>query len=300
MRYWIIISLVFMLTAASCGAASTPSRQPVTLTDLQTAETKFDQLALSLVEAWNSRDGQSVKNLFTDEAEARDRSYGDHMVGPDQIAGLIAVVSAFGLDWKVQQTDRYIGMDNGLAVDELWNLKFGSVQYTQDHPMMEVDWLQTRDDLISNWTILYDLDTLEELDVPTSQRLKNAKSLLSAYQSAWSSGDELAVGELYASDAVRADTIFMEQQEGQVAITAFANSFFAWYPDVKWSLSFSFGEGMGDAPITGGLYTIKVTDLSGQPCEVKAAVLLQASENLISHETLYYEPESLISCGWAQ
>jgi len=300
MRHWKIILLVFLLSAVACGGLHPAPRQPVTINNLQAAETKFGQIAGGLLETWNSRDAQAVKDLFTDDAEAYDRSFGDHVVGPDQITGLIAIVSAFGPNWEARQTDRYIGLDNGLVIDELWNLKFGSIQFTQDHPMMDVDWLQTRDDRISNWTILYGLDTLEELAIPTSQRLDQAKSLLSSYQTAWSSGKEQAVAQLYTNDAVREDMVFMERQEGQKAIASFAKSFFGWYPGVQWNISLEFGEGRGDAPITGGLYAIKVTNEAGQPCEVKVAVLLQTVENLITQETLYYDAQSLISCGWAR
>jgi len=257
-------------------------------------------MAGGLLEAWHANDVQAGSNIFTTDAEAFDRSFGDHAVGPDQIMGLISIVSSFGPDWAALQTDQYIGLDNGLVVDEMWNLKFGSIQFTQDHPMIEVDWLQTRDDRISRWTILYALDNLEELAIPTSQRLDQARSLLSSYQAAWSSGDAQAVEQLYAVDAVREDMIFMERQEGQKAIATFARAFFDWYPGGLWNISFDFGEGIGNAPITGGLYKIKVTDLTGQPCEIKVAVLLQAAENLITQETVYYEPQSLISCGWAK
>jgi ketosteroid isomerase-like protein len=300
MRIWRIILPVFLLSAVACGCLHPAPRQPVTINNLQAAETKFGQIAGGLLETWNSRDTQVVKDLFTDDAEAYDRSFGDHVVGPDQITGLIAIVSAFGPNWEARQTDRYIGLDNGLVVDEMWNLKFGSIQFTQDHPMMDIDWLQTRNDRISNWTILYGLDTLEELAIPSLQRLDQARSLLSSYQAAWSSGKVQAVTQLYANDAVREDMVFMERQEGQRAITTFAKSFFGWYPGAQWNISLEFGEGIGDAPITGGLYTIKVNDQNGQPCEVKMAILLQTAENLIIQETLYYEAQSLISCGWAR
>lgn len=301
MKRSMIILLVLIITITSCGVKpNTPSRLPVSHTKLKVSAVTFDKIAGGMLEAWHANDLQAVSNIFATDAEAYDRSFGDHVVGPDQIMGLIAIVSSFGPEWAALQTDQYIGLDDGIVVDELWNLKFGSIQFTQDHPMMEVDWLQTQDDRISKWTILYSLDTLEELDIPTQQRLDQARSLLSSYQAAWSSGESQAVGQLYASDAVRDDTVFLERQEGQKAIKAFAGSFFDWFPGVQWSTSFEFGEGRGDTPITGGLYAIKVTNPNEQPCEVKVAVLLQTIDNLIIQETLYYEPQSLISCGWAQ
>jgi ketosteroid isomerase-like protein len=301
MKRWMIVLIVFILTTASCGKSHTAPREPVTLASLQTSAVSFDHLASGNVEGWNSRNRQAVTDLFTEDAEARDRTYGDHAVGRDQIAGLIAGVASFGPSWQARVTDQYIGSDGGLAVDELWDLQFGSIQFTQDHPFIEVDWLQTRDDLISNWTIFYGRYTMEELEAATPTRLILENSLVLSYRSAWSSGDQRVVAALYTSDAVREDMVFMERQEGQKAIASFAESFFNWYPDAQWNFILDFGEGHGDAPITGGLYVIKVKDDNGQPCEVKVAVLLQTSENLlITHETLYYEPQSLISCGWAR
>lgn len=94
------------------------------------------------------------------------------------------------------------------------------------------------------------------------------------------------MAELYSSDAVREDTIIGERLEGREVIASFAESFFAWYPGVQWSLPLGFGEGRGDTPTTGGVFTIRVSDSDGQPCEVQAVVLLQASEDKIVDEVL--------------
>jgi ketosteroid isomerase-like protein len=298
MRCWRIVLLVFILATTSCGGSHTAPRQPVKLASLQTAATNFDHMASGLHEASISGDKQAVNNLFTEDAEAHDRTFGDDAVGPQQIAGLISVVSSSST--KTQLMDQYIGLENGLTVDHMWNFTLGATNYTQDQPMIEVDWLQIRDNRIAYWSLYYALDIIEGIGMATSTRLDQARTVLSSYQAAWSSGDTQAVAELYASDAVREDMVFMERQEGQKSIVPFAETFFKWYPGVQWNLSLGFGDGMGDAPVTGGLYVITVNDLNGQPCEVRAAVLLQTSENLITHETLYYESQSLIKCGWAQ
>jgi ketosteroid isomerase-like protein len=144
------------------------------------------------------------------------------------------------------------------------------------------------------------LEATEKLKLGTKKRFDEARSLLSSYQSAWSSGDSIRVAELYSNDAVRTDTLFHEKQEGQEAITSFAESFFAWYPDALWILLQSFGEWQGESPIIGGTFAVEVTDSANQTCEVLVAVLLQASEGKIAHESIYYEPDSLIKCGWAK
>lgn len=60
----------------------------------------------------------------------------------------------------------------------------------------------------------------------------------------------------------------------------------------------ALGEGKGETPTIGGTYAVELTDSANQPCEVLVVVLLQASEGKITHEALYYEPESFIKCGW--
>ena len=110
----------------------------------------------------------------------------------------------------------------------------------------------------------------------------------------------MRVAVLYSNDAMRIDTLFQEKQEGQEDLTSFAEIFFAWYPEAQWTLLQSFGEWNGEAPLIGGTYAIEVTDSTKQPCEVLVAVLLQTSEGKITNEDLYYEPDSLIKCGWAR
>jgi ketosteroid isomerase-like protein len=292
---------IALLVATSCGAKpETSTRTPASLADVNEADLALEALARAQVDAWNSRDGQAVKVLFTEDAVADDVTFAEHAVGVNQIAGLVAGVSGFGASWQARLMDRYIGLQDGLALDGLWNLRFGMSEFTQDDPIVEVDWLRTRDSRISHWTLFYGLDFMEKVGATTPLRLDQVKSLLSRYQVAWSSGSEREVANLYSSDAIRLDTIFQERLEGRKAIASWASSFFAWYPGAQWNLALAFGEGSGQSPTTGGLYGISVRDLRGQPCQVQAAVLLHASQDLIVDEVLYYQAESLARCGWAQ
>ena len=108
------------------------------------------------------------------------------------------------------------------------------------------------------------------------------------------------VGDLYAHDAVREDTIFGERAEGREAITSFAESFFAWYSGARWKLLLPFGDGWPHAPVMGGVFAITVSGPSGEQCEVHAAVRVKTSDDQIVHEALYYGADSLASCGWAR
>ena len=88
--------------------------------------------------------------------------------------------------------------------------------------------------------------------------------------------------------------------EGSEAISSFAESFFAWYPGAQLTLLQAFGEGMGETPVICGIFALKVTDPTGQTCDLLVAVLLQAPEGKITHEALYYEPNLLIKYGWVK
>jgi hypothetical protein len=79
-----------------------------------------------------------------------------------------------------------------------------------------------------------------------------------------------------------------------------AESFFAWYPGAQWKLLLPFGDWRLGAPVAGGVFAITVSGVSGERCEVHAAVLLKTSDNQIVHEALYFGADSLISCGWAR
>jgi hypothetical protein len=202
-------------------------------------------------------------------------------------------------NWKADTYDQFINREGGISVDHLWDLSLGSQTFGMWNTLTGVDWLETKNGRVSSWTVFYGLDSLEKMSLFSSQLLAQRRSLLSAYQSAWSSGDAQRVASLYTSDAVREDSLFGESRVGRDSISSYAQWFHAWFPEAQWTLWLGFGVGV-DSPRTGGLYFIKVNDLNGQPCGISAAVLLQTAEDKIALETLFYEPVSLISCGWAR
>jgi hypothetical protein len=87
--------------------------------------------------------------------------------------------------------------------------------------------------------------------------------------------------------------------DGRKSIEKFASDFFVWYPNVTWKMIEPFEE---DSPgnIDGGIFGIQVSDPSGKPCEVQVALLLEPSDKGIVKERIYYDAESLITCGWAR
>jgi ketosteroid isomerase-like protein len=299
-RLIVVLLALLVVAPASCGVErAVAPREPAPAAEVQRAAAAFEAVASAVVEAWNSGDVDAVREFYTDDIVHHDTSFGAHIVGID---GLVRMASSFMAEYAGTQSrvaDWLIGSEDGLVVWELWNITLRGYEFTQDGPLVEVDLLETRGDRISYWTLYYGLDSLEKVGW-SGEPLDEARSLLSSYGSAWSSGDPRIVGDLYARDAVREDTIFGERTEGQGAISSFAESFFAWYPGAQWKLLLPFGDGQHHAPVVGGVFAITVSGPSGERCEVHAAVLLKTSGDQIVHEALYYGADSLISCGWAR
>jgi ketosteroid isomerase-like protein len=292
--------LVVALAACEVEGAVVP-RELASAAEVESTAAAFEAVTNAVVKAWSSGDAEAVREIYTDDIVHHDTSFGAHIVGIDDVADMASgFMTAFN-GMKSRVADTYVGLEDSLDVWELWNIRLGFHEFTQDDPLVEVDLLETRGDRVSYWTLFYGLDTLDKVaGGATKERLDEAMSLLSSYESAWSSEKHQMVGDLYTRDAVREDTIFRERQEGRDAIISFAETFFAWYPGAQWSLLLPFGDGRGDAPVTGGVYAIKVSGPGDQPCEVHVAVLLKTIDDQIVHEALYYGADTLISCGWAR
>jgi len=272
----------------------------VSTAEIERIASKFKTITDAKVEAWNSGDIEAIQALYTDNIVFIDTTFGDHLVGIDAVMAMAReFVSGFPL-LRRKATNHFISREGSLAVYDYWGFQLGPTEFTPDDPMLLTFLLETHDDLISYWTLFYGLETMEKARLTSKEQLDRARMLLLSYCSAWSSGNPNTIAALYTNDAVRKDTIFGEFLEGSEAISFFSETFFAWYPDAKWTLLQAFGEGKGETPTIGGTYSVMVNDSANQPCEVHIAVLLQAPEGKINHESLYYEPDSLIKCGWAK
>jgi ketosteroid isomerase-like protein len=293
-----IVCLLFsIIVITSCAKFSQlPARELASATEVKRIASAFDTITKANAEAWNAYDFDAMKALYTDDIVFTEATFGDHIVGIDEVMAMARGMSVSVPDMRRRITNHYIGLEDSLCIYDYW----GFLGSTQDNLFLYIFQFKTRSNRISNWTLFEGLETAEKFRLASNDRLAEAKSLLANYQSAWSSGDPMIVAGLYSGDAVRTDTLFREKQEGHDAITSFAKSFFAWYPGVEWNLQQSFGEWQGESPTIGGTYSVIVNDSANQPCEVHIAVLLQAPKGKITHESLYYEPDPLIKCGWAK
>jgi ketosteroid isomerase-like protein len=276
-------------------------REPASAAEVERIASAFDAVNAAQDKAWMERDFDAARSFYTDDVVFTEVSMGDHFSGLDRLIDMQRNFFAYigpNFTWRI--TDSFISKNDSLATTDNWGFSMGNNQYTKEDPFLFVGRFQTRANRISSWTIYEGAEYKDSGGIVDKGQFGEANLLFSSYGTAWSSGDPSTVNDLYDDNAIREDTIFGEQQEGSTAITSFAKSFFNWYPGVQWTLHQVFGEWAGESPTIGGTFSIKATDSTNQPCEVLVAVLLQAYEGKIAHESLYYEPDSLIKCGWAK
>ncbi len=299
---------VALILAVGCQAVPTPSSPPTPVPPTQTAVPKasrlplsagqvkafaaeFERIAEGQVQAWNSHDLDRLRQVYTEDVVHYDANQ-PLFVGIDAVLGMASgIVFAGSPDFQGRLGDTFIRREDGFDRWEIWNWH----GHTKDDPIKEYDWLTMRDGRISYWRLLYG---------PAFLKIQGASyetKLLEDYASVWSSGDVQRVAGLYASAAVRLDTLFGENQEGSSAVQDYAEKFFAWYPGVRLELLETFAE--GPIPVKrGGVYAIHVQDSAGKPCDIKALIVMEADESKekITKEWVFYQPDSLLACGWAR
>ena len=298
-RMFFIALLVITVTSCRMKPAVAP-REPASIAEVERIARTFERVAAAHVDAWfpGDTDGgaEAVRALYTEDIVHQDQTFDAHIAGIDELAELASNFVLFFPSAETEVAGQFIGTEDSLVSYEIWDFRLEGHGFTRDDPLVEVDLLETREGLISHWRLFYGLDSIESFRASDMRATDEARALLASYASSWSSKEPSKIAGLYASDAVREDTIFGERQEGRGAIASFADSFFASYPGAQWDLLLAFGDGKGEDPMTGGVFAITVGEGA---CEVRTAVLLKASEDRIVHESVYYEPDSLIACGWA-
>ncbi len=296
--------LIFSMLLSACAGLSDeplPPRAPLSSHDVTQTVDTFKAITAANVDAWNAKDLDAIGDILTEDIHFVDVSGDDDLKGITQVVTMARIFCAMFPELQRQATSHYIGVEEGIAIYDYWNWKIYSIEYTREEPFIYVFLFETRENLISSWRLFEGIDALEKhfISETASQEIQ---SVLFSYSSAWSSMDANAVSDMYGKDAIRQDALFGESQQGSKAIKAFAESFFAWYPEAQWTPLEMFGEkGFRDKPqAIGSSYAIEITDQSGEPCQVMVVVLLHVLDGKIVQEDLYYEPDSLIQCGWAE
>ncbi len=281
------IGLLALLVAAACSTGT--SREAPTADEVRRIAADFAAVVAAVDEAWNSKSVEAIRQVYTEDVVHHDDTTLNHIEGIDGVTAMAATIFSSVAESAQSTSPLYIGRDAAVGVAGTEGV-FGVLGATEEGPLLEIDLLEIREGRVAYWTLFY-----------FGEQFGTPGSLPAEYAAAWSSGDPEAVGRLYASTAVRVDGLFGEQAEGREAIEDAAAAFFERHPAGVWELELPFGDrGQFTEPAPrGGTYGIRVAGTDGEPCVVTAAVVVDATEEGIVAESLYYEADSLLACGWA-
>jgi len=276
---------------------TTIPRLPLSADEVKALSTEFEGITNENLQAWDKRDFDQMPQIYAEDIVFNDVNQ-ELYKGIDGIISLAKSMLSYFPLYENRLVGTFIGHDDGFYIEDSWGwapYDYKSNIFSSDYPLKNFMWLTLRDGKISYWWLFYGEEVFSVQEKPFDSKIQQD------YAGAWSSGDSEAVASLYTPEALRQDTLFSENQQGNSAIKAFATHFFAWHPGVHLTLSETFGE-FPKVIKRGGIYTVSVSDPSGQPCDVNMLVLLEPDESQqkIAQEWLFYNADSLIACGWAQ
>lgn len=288
--------IVLMLVTTGCKQQTTP-RPPLSANEVKTIDAEFERIANEYHQFSSNKDYDLMRQVFTEDIVHHDQN-AELAKGKNDVVSMMSMFFSEFPDFETRTANTYVGHDDGFYVEDAWGMvpvDYVKNIFSSDHPLKNYSWLTLRDGKISYWWLFWGEEVFSAGDLPFDRKL------LQDYADAWSSGDSEAVASLYTSEAIRQDTLFSENQQGNSAIKAFATHFFAWYPSVTLTLLETFGE-FPKVIKRGGIYTVSVSNTSGKPCDVSMLVLLEPDKSgqKIAQEWVFYNADSLIACGWAQ
>ncbi len=118
---------------------------------------------------------------------------------------------------------------------------------------------------------------------------------LDRLQAAWDARDPAAIGALYADEATRHDGFTADQQGRQPIADWYARLFDA-HPDAEMTITEEYAGGLGP----GARYALTMTTAGGEACTMQVATVWRTNDDgQIEHEYVYYDPDTVLTCGWA-
>lgn len=279
---------------------STPTtipRPPLSADEVKALSTEFERITNEHDQATIKRDFDQMRQIYTEDIVHHDQNV-EYAKGKENVISLQKELTTYFPNFENRLVSTFVGHDDGFNVEDTWGwapYDYKSNVWSSDYPLKNYSWYTLRDGKISYWWLFYGEEVFSVQGKPFNSKMQED------YAAVWSSGDSEAVASLYTPEAIRQDTLFSETQQENSAIKAFATHFFAWYPGVHLTLLETFGE-FPKVIKRGGIYTVSVSDPSGQPCDVNMLVLLEPDESgqKIAQEWVFYTADSLIACGWAQ
>lgn len=250
------------------------------------------------IAAWDSRQPDNLRQVYADEIVHFDGE--PIFFGIDPVVAMAADMFRFFPDWQMQAGETFISREECFGT---W-INWGVFGFRQDDPGKEYDLLASRNGKVYYWRLYYD----QKFHNAFASYYRIKQDFLKNFASAWSIGSADQLVGLYAEDAILEDSLHGVNLIGASAIRDYAIDFFNRHPEASWTLLDSFAEDRSvnfseqfPHPAQGGIYAINGQDDQGEPCEVRAALILVPDENEhILAQKIYYAADTLIACGWAE
>ncbi len=271
-----VISLIISLSACS----DPKGFKPLAAAEITTLGNNCKNIYGSQIDAWASKDPESLRQIYTDDIV--------HFSGEPMYVGIDEVVDMAtwmlrDKFWQMKAGETYISKNQCFGT---W-INWGSMNFKEDDPGLEYDLLDTRDNKISYWRLFYDTYFFGTNHMEPIENMNR-------FGSYWSQNDTAKLSEIYSDDAQLDDTLFGISISGHEEIADYADKFF---PGAAWQLDNAFLDDLVD----GGVFAITVIDKDGNPCEIRAIVLLTPDESgKIQKQEIFYNADSLLACGWAK
>ncbi len=286
-------------TVTSVPTATAGPRPPISAADVRAIAAPFDKVSKAYIQAWNTHDIENMRPLLVDDLSSYEASNDPKPYAQNLLTANWMVLREEP-NFEGRQAGIFINRDSAFDIWEMWNYSEDVRPSSPEDPIVAFDWYTLRDGKIATMWLMWETELLK-----ASFGVRQYGEVLQSYDNAWSSGDPQAVAALYAADAVRHDALFGADQTGPAAIQKFARSFFSGYPGMRFERLQSFQLGESKPVKTGGLYVLHAWDQAGKPCDIRTIILLEArilddlSAGKLINEWWFYEPDSLIACGWA-
>lgn len=298
-QHYFLSFLVTLCLLGLSACANTKAPEALDANEITTQGEKCAELYKSHIDAWNSRDPENLRLIYSEAIVHFDGR--PLYEGIDMVVDMAKGMFKFFPDWQMEAGNTYISKDGCAGT---W-INWGVFGFTEDDPGLEFDTLETQDGKISFWRAYYSQNFHQAID---NKDLVD-DDFLSQFASAWSSGSADNVVNLYAQDAGLADSLYGVSVVGTQPIKEYASEFFAKKLQAKWELVYPFAESDVEPSFKeqypfatqGGVFAITTNDAKSNPCEIRAVVLLTPNEaGTIQSQQIYYDANTLLTCGWAK
>lgn len=296
-QFWTILFVWILFGFTACSRPEL--LQNLNAKAIETKGKDCEALFNRHVNAWISREPENLRQVYTNDVVHFDGSPIFNGIG--DILSLGKEMFRTFPEWEMEAGETYISEDACVGALIQWDL----LGFTVENPGIEFDLLESRDEAISFWRIFYDQKFFDAFSYPDRVDV----DFLFQFASSWSGGEPQEIISLYTLGAEIEDSLMGVSAIGQESIKGYVTSFTEANPESEWKLLYPFTEGNASPefiqqypyPSQGGVFAILTKDLTGNPCEVHAAVILTPNEDgKITIQKNFYNAESLVVCGWAR